>query len=234
MNRRQFAQLLGFTVIAGCDNTTLSPVADMNKMSAEEQMRILGFRMGEPLFIRIFKQSHMLEVWMQQKDGLYHLYRTFPICTYSGTLGPKIHEGDYQSPEGFYQITPAQMNPNSEYHLAFNLGFPNAYDRFHGYTGRYLMVHGSCVSAGCYAMGNDQIETIYHLMEAAFAAGQKAVPVQIFPFPLTDANLAAYRGSRWYDFWKMLEPGYTYFESAHLPPTISVVGGRYVVDYLHN
>ena len=200
------------------------------QLTLQDRLEAKGFRFGAPTFIRIFKKEEKLEVWMQKDSGEYALFLDYPICIYSGELGPKTREGDKQSPEGFYAVGREAMNPNSNYHLSFNLGYPNAYDRSHGYTGSMLMVHGKCVSIGCYAMGDRQIEEIYSLVGAALQRGQPFVRVHAFPFRLTEANLAAYSDHRWYDFWRMLKPGYDYFETYHQPPEIDVIGGQYALS----
>ena len=196
----------------------------------QDRLEARGFRFGAPAFIRIFKKEEVLEVWLQKDSGEYALFLDYPICIYSGELGPKTREGDKQSPEGFYAVGREALNPNSQYHLSFNLGYPNAYDRAHGYSGSMLMVHGKCVSIGCYAMGDRQIEEIYTLVGSALQRGQPFVRVHAFPFRMTDANLAAYSEHRWYDFWRMLKPGYDYFERYHQPPEIDVIGGQYALS----
>ncbi|SUO97132.1 L,D-transpeptidase family protein [Suttonella ornithocola] len=203
---------------------------EVKHLPLAKQMQARGFTFGAKTFIRIFKKDRFLEIWQLRPDGEFHLYQSFPICVYSGELGPKLREGDKQSPEGFYEVGLNQLNPNSRYHLSFNLGFPNAYDRAHGYTGKYLMVHGNCVSIGCYAMGDEQIEVIYAIVQAALRRGQLAVPVHVFPFHLTEENLKLYSNHRWYEFWRMLKPGYDYFEQHHVPPKISVSDKQYVVS----
>lgn len=185
---------------------------------------------GAPIFMRIFKQSAELEIWVAQQNGTYTHYKTYPICSYSGHLGPKLKEGDRQAPEGFYQVSLDQLNPNSRYHLSFNLGFPNAYDRAHGWTGSFLMVHGNCVSIGCYAMTDELIEEIYRLTELALEGGQASVPVHIFPFRLEEAALAAQSDSPWYDFWRNLQQGYQAFEQYKTVPQIAVQGFNYVIS----
>jgi murein L,D-transpeptidase YafK len=186
-------------------------------------------QLGAPVFIRIFKQSSELEVWLRADNGRYALFKTYPICTYSGALGPKQRTGDNQAPEGFYRVAATQLNPNSNYHLSFNLGYPNAYDRAWQRTGSALMVHGNCVSIGCYAMGDEGIEEIYTLIDAALRAGQPAFEVHAFPFRLTDAALQAHKTSAWYSFWKELEPGHVAFEKNRVPPTVVMRGKHYVV-----
>lgn len=198
-----------------------------------------GLQLGQPVFIRIFKQESILEVWMADGTDSYRLFDSYEICSWSGDLGPKLKEGDRQSPEGFYTVTTNQMNPWSSYHLSFNLGFPNAYDRHHGRTGSFLMVHGDCVSVGCYAMAtswwpfnsnhNQPIEEIWTLMAAAFRSGETAVPVHIFPFRLTDTALAQHSEHQWAPFWQNLQEGYRAFESSKIPPvmTLDPISGRY-------
>lgn len=188
-----------------------------------------GFRWGAKVFIRIIKEKQNLEVWVQQNNR-YQLFRNYKICKFSGALGPKTKEGDNQAPEGFYEVRPNQMNPNSSYHLSFNLGYPNAYDRAHAYTGSALMVHGNCVSIGCYAMTDEKIEEIYALMQMAFEDGQRVVQVHCFPFDMTDEKLAQYKGNRHFDFWQNLKEGYETFERRHTPPRVNVRSGKYVFN----
>jgi murein L,D-transpeptidase YafK len=167
---------------------------------------------------------------MQPDAGsAYRLVHRYPICRYSGQLGPKTRQGDGQAPEGFYTVGIGQLNPASSYHLSFNLGYPNAYERAHGYTGDYLMVHGNCVSIGCYAMGDAAIEEIYTLVAAALQGGQARVAVHAFPFKLDAVNEAARLASPHADFWAQLAAGYRAFEATRLPPTIRVREKRYEV-----
>ena len=187
-----------------------------------------GLTLGAPVFIRIFKREFELEVWLK-RDDRYHRFAVYPICRWSGELGPKLIEGDAQAPEGFYTIDKRSLNPSSRWHKAFNLGFPNAFDRARGYTGSFLMVHGGCSSVGCYAMTNPVIDELWRLVEAALRRGQPRVHVHVFPFRLSPDNLAARGTSPWSGFWRDLEPGYDAFEATHLPPRVSVCGGRYQV-----
>jgi murein L,D-transpeptidase YafK len=199
---------------------------DLAKLDARLEAK--GLKLGAPVFLRIFKLESKLELWME-KDGRYQLFAAYPICLWSGRLGPKLKEGDLQAPEGFYSVTKEQLNPNSRWHRSFNLGFPNAFDRSHGRTGSFLMVHGGCQSIGCYAMTNDVVDEIWRLVTAALDAGQPAFDVQVFPFRMTEQNLAARQGDRWSGFWADLKQGYDAFEKTHQPPVISVCDGRYVV-----
>lgn len=194
----------------------------------ERDLGATSLRFGAPVFIRIFKAESELEVWLE--DGArFRLFRRYPVCAWSGALGPKRRQGDGQSPEGFYRVGRGQLNPRSQYHLSFNLGYPNAYDRAHGRTGDFLMVHGSCVSIGCYAMGDDGIEEIYTLVSAALDGGQAAVPVHIFPFRFGDRAESRWRDDPWADFWRNLREGHDAFERSGRPPRIGVAARRYVV-----
>jgi murein L,D-transpeptidase YafK len=183
-----------------------------------------------PILVRIFKEEAELEVWKQDNTGLFALLRNYPICRWSGTLGPKIRQGDRQAPEGFYSIVPGLMNPNSNNYLAINTGFPNAYDRANGRTGAFLMIHGGCSSVGCYAMTDEQIAEIYALARESFYGGQKSFQLAAFPFRMTPLNLARHRDSPHLEFWKMLKQGYDHFEVTHLEPKVDVCERRYVFD----
>lgn len=193
-----------------------------------------GLARGDPVFIRIVKETSQLELFMRparaDAEGAWRLVKVYPVCRWSGELGPKLREGDKQAPEGFYAVTRAALNPNSAHHLSFNLGFPNAYDRAQGRTGSFLMVHGGCSSIGCYAMTDPAIEEIYRLVEAALRAGQGSVPVHIFPFRMTDAAIEARSGHRWSAFWRTLKTGWDAFERTGAPPRVFVCAGAYVFD----
>lgn len=138
--------------------------------------------------------------------------------------------GDFKSPEGFYNVTRSQLKPDSRFYKAINIGFPNAYDRAHGYEGKYLMIHGDCVSVGCYAMTDSGIDEIFQFVTGALVFGQPSVQVSIYPFRMTNANMERHKYSYYADFWKQLKPGYDYFQQTHKPPVVSVTDGRYVVS----
>ena len=185
-----------------------------------------GLALGSKVHVRIFKREARLELWLA--DGAaYRLFRRYPICTWSGDIGPKLREGDKQAPEGFYTIRLAQLNPNSRHHLAFNLGFPNEYDRQLGRTGSFLMVHGGCTSVGCYAMTDAGVDEIYAIVEAALRAGQDGVGVAIYPFELTATALATEGDSQWLGFWRNLKTGYDAFEATRVPPKVGACEGVY-------
>ena len=185
--------------------------------------------MGAPIFVRIFKREFELELWLK-RDDRFHRFAIYPICRWSGELGPKIKEGDRQAPEGFYTITPSLMNPNSSYYLAINTGFPNAYDRANGRTGAFLMIHGDCSSRGCYAMTDEQIAEIYALARESFFGGQRSFQLQAYPFRMTPLNLAKHRNSPHMAFWRMLKQGNDHFEVTRQEPKVEVCEKRYVFD----
>lgn len=195
----------------------------------EKRLSDLNSTMGDPVYIRIFKEASLLEVWIRS-GATYRLLKNYFICAYSGALGPKEKEGDKQSPEGFYKVTKAALNPKSKFHLSFNLGYPNTYDKAHERTGSFLMVHGNCVSIGCYAMTDEKIEEIYALVENALKKGEKFVPVHIYPFKMTKENMAEHSENKWYDFWVNLKEGYDYFEAEKLPPSIKVRNRQYIIS----
>lgn len=197
--------------------------------SLQKALRATGLRFGAPIFLRIFKESKELELWVE-KDGRFRLFRIYDICTFSGRLGAKLRTGDLQSPEGFYFVTSNHMNPSSRFHLSFDLGYPNAYDRYYRRTGSALMVHGDCVSIGCYAMTDAGIEEIYTLADAALRRGQPFFRVHIFPFRMTACNMQRHDNSRWQEFWQNLKEGYDFFERAGRPPNVEVRDGRYVFE----
>lgn len=197
----------------------------MPKLKREFAAR--GWQWGAPVFVRIFKQPSLLEVWVQGSNGRYEQFKTYPVCERSGGIGPKLRKGDEQSPEGFYSLTSDWMHPYSDYHLGFNVRYPNDYDRMQGATGHSIMVHGDCASTGCFAMTDPLVEEIYTLMEAAFKNGEPYLKVHIFPFPMTEKNLKPHVKSRWYSFWLNLKEGYDMFLENGVPPDEYVVDGRY-------
>ncbi len=189
------------------------------------------FQLGAPTFLRIYKEEAVLEAWLQdERSGRYELFKTYPICNYSGTLGPKLQEGDKQSPEGFYEVSEEWLWPSSKYHLAMNIGFPNEYDKAHGRTGSHLMIHGDCFSEGCYAMTDPQIEEIYVLTEQSLLAGNESVPVHIFPFRMNGVKLEEHRGDPWMRYWINLKRGHDIFEQTRVPPIVGVTDGLYVFE----
>ena len=230
-----FAALAAGVLLAGCnsDEISLANNAKANqpvppKLIAEMVAKDMDLQ--SPILIRLFKQEAELEVWKQDRSGRFALLKTYPICRWSGDLGPKVREGDRQAPEGFYAITPGQMNPQSAYYLSFNTGYPNAYDRSLGHTGSELMVHGDCSSRGCYAMTDEQIAEIYSLGRESFFGGQKSFQFQAYPFRMTPLNMARHRNNPNMAFWKMIKEGYDHFEVTRQEPKVDFCERKYVFD----
>ncbi len=231
--RRIVPAIVVAAALAACSSAPELPAAEQ-PLSKESVMLLgkKGMDAGSPIFVRIFKEESELEVWKARADGRFYHFKTYPICNWSGELGPKLQQGDKQAPEGFYTISQEQMKPDSQYHLAFNMGFPNAYDKANKRTGQYIMVHGNCKSAGCYAMTDALVEEIYALARDSFRGGQTSFQVNAFPFRMTDEKLGRYRKHEAYPFWTTLKQGYDYFEVNRVPPTVAVCERRYVVNVL--
>ena len=222
-------------LLAGCnsDDISLASNAKANQPVPPKllaRMEAQDMDLQSPILVRLFKQEAELEVWKQDRSGRFALLKTYPICRWSGDLGPKVREGDRQAPEGFYSITPAQMNPQSAYYLSFNTGYPNAYDKSLGHTGSELMVHGDCSSRGCYAMTDEQIAEIYSLGRESFFGGQKSFQLQAYPFRMTPLNMAKHRNNPNMPFWKMIKEGYDHFEVTRQEPKVDFCEKKYVFD----
>lgn len=222
---------IGITaLIVGCQGVNMPKHKRPIPHAIIAKMEKLGMNKRSPIFVRLFKEDSELEIWKKRRNGKYALLKTYEICKWSGKLGPKFKEGDRQAPEGFYVVRPAQMNPKSSYHLSFNIGFPNSYDRAHGRTGSHLMVHGACSSRGCYAMEDDEIQEIYALAREAFRGGQREFHIHAFPFHMTAKNFANHRNSEHMSFWRMLKNGYDHFEVTQIPPKVDVCGKNYIFN----
>jgi murein L,D-transpeptidase YafK len=229
------AALVAGVLLAGCNSDEIS-LANNAKANQPVPPKLLAeivakdMDLQSPILVRLFKQEAVLEVWKQDRSGRFALLKTYPICRWSGDLGPKVREGDRQAPEGFYSITPGQMNPQSAYYLSFNTGYPNAYDRSLGHTGSELMVHGDCSSRGCYAMTDEQIAEIYSLGRESFFGGQKSFQFQAYPFRMTALNMAKHRNNPNMAFWKMIKEGYDHFDVTRQEPKVDFCEKKYVFD----
>jgi murein L,D-transpeptidase YafK len=229
------ALMTASVLLAGCDTDQVS-LATNAKANQPVPPKLLAamveknMDLQSPILVRLFKQEAELEVWKQTRNGQFALLKTYPICRWSGDLGPKVREGDRQAPEGFYSINPGQMNPQSAYYLSFNTGYPNAFDKALGRTGSQLMVHGDCSSRGCYAMTDEQIAEIYSLGRESFFGGQKAFQLQAYPFKMTPVNMARHRNNPNMPFWKMIKEGYDHFEVTRQEPKVDFCERKYVFD----
>jgi murein L,D-transpeptidase YafK len=242
VRRVAFATLIAGAALglAACDEG--SPVDDLGGMAGSARashplsprlvalMQEKGVSPSSAVLIRTYKKEAEFEIWKMKPDGRYVLFKTYPMCRWSGQLGPKMAEGDRQVPEGFYRITPSQMNPVSQYYLSFNVGYPNAYDRAHGASGSSIFVHGACSSAGCFSMTDEQIDQIYAIAREAFTGGQQAIQMQSYPFRMTAENMAKYRNDPNIEFWKQLKEGADNFEVAKQDVTVGVCNRHYVFN----
>jgi murein L,D-transpeptidase YafK len=229
------AVLAAGVLLAGCnsDEVSLATNAKANQPVPPKLLAAMvekDMDLNSPILVRLFKQEAELEVWKQDRSGRFALLKTYPICRWSGDLGPKVREGDRQAPEGFYAISPAQMNPQSAYYLSFNTGYPNAFDRALGRSGSQLMVHGDCSSRGCYAMTDEQIAEIYSLGRESFFGGQRAFQLQAYPFKMTPVNMAKHRNNPNMPFWKMIKEGWDHFEITRQEPKVDFCEKKYVFD----
>lgn len=220
-------------VLAGC----VSGVLDVDTRGIQPiparlvgQMSAKNMKPSDPILVRLFKEESELEIWKRDRSGRYALLKTYPMCRWSGQLGPKKTSGDRQAPEGFYHVSAQMLNPASKYYLSFNLGFPNRLESALGYSGDALMVHGACSSSGCYAMTDDGVAEIYAIAREALRGGQQSFQVQALPFRMTAQNMARHRADPNMEFWKNLKEGYDIFEVARRQPQVSACGRRYVFD----
>lgn len=229
--RRLAAVLALGAALSGCmslDDLSEAPPTLSKKMVAE--MARKGMKPESPVLVRIFKQESELEVWKMDKLGQYALLKSYPICRWSGDLGPKTKAGDRHAPEGFYHVSAGMLNPKSQYYVSFNLGYPNRLESALGYTGEALMVHGACSSSGCYAMTDQGVGEIYAIVSKALSGGQERFQVQAYPFRMTAENMAEHRGDPNMSFWRTLKEGYDSFEVTKRQPKVSVCGSRYVFN----
>jgi murein L,D-transpeptidase YafK len=218
-------------LLSACEDTSFSQ-RSLQPIPRETValMEQIGTTKEAPVLIRAYKKEAELEIWKMRSDGRYVHLKTYPMCRWSGQLGPKVREGDRQVPEGFYSIGPGQLNPNSGYYLSFNVGYPNAYDRAWGRSGGAIMVHGACSSAGCFSMTDKQIAEIYAIARTSLYSGQRAIQMQSFPFKMTAENLAKHRLDPNIGFWRQLKEGSDHFEATGREPSVAVCGKRYVFD----
>jgi len=233
---RRIAMLIALGIsLSGCvaadmalEDVSRAPPQISNKMLAEMSKK--GMKVESPVLVRIFKQESELEIWKTDKSGRYALLKTYPMCRWSGKLGPKMKNGDRQAPEGFYHVSAGMLNPKSQYYLSFNLGYPNRLESALGYTGEALMVHGACSSSGCYALTDQGVGEIYAIVAKALSSGQSRFQVQAYPFRMTAENMALHRGDENMPFWRTLKEGYDAFEITRQQPKVSVCGRRYVFN----
>ena len=180
------------------------------------------------LLFRTFKKDKELEVWAaSEKGGAMRHVTTYEVCRMSGNVGPKRAEGDMQVPEGFYTIQ--YYWSISNYHLEMKVGYPNVSDQVLGsrQPGGAIMIHGSCASVGCIAMGDERVEELW-VMARAFHSTNRRVNVHIFPARDMKALLEDAAHDRHRAFWSNIKEGLDRFEATRRLPAISVDWrGRY-------
>ena len=221
-------------LMAGCASTGTTQFSRLDpnrgKVVQSKDTATAGLNTQAPVLIRIIKEDRQLELWKISKSNVYEKIKTFDICAISGELGPKKKQGDRQGPEGFYDITPGQLNPYSAEYLSINTGYPNARDRAHGYSGSALMIHGGCSSAGCYAITDSSMEELYASVRDAMKSGKNKIQLQIYPFRMTGWRMYTERKNPNYNFWSELKLGWDYFDSKHMPIPVNVKDGKYFIQ----
>lgn len=185
------------------------------------------------LYLRVFKKENLLEVWAKnQEDKIFTLLTSFPICASSGVAGPKRRQGDGQVPEGFYQVSAFQ--PESSYHLALKVNYPNASDRIKATAkdpGGDIMIHGNCVTIGCIPIQDEPIEQLYLLCVESRNRGA-VIYTDIYPFKMNgEKELEKAGDAELLNFWKRLKQGYDHFEKTKSLAKITVdAKGNYLMN----
>jgi murein L,D-transpeptidase YafK len=208
------------------EGKVLPGTPDLTKL--DERLATHHVTRDASIMIRIFKAESELEVWMTTNTGGYALFATYPVCFWSGTLGPKLKEGDRQAPEGFYTVALAQTyRDGARLPVALDLGFPNSFDKLNARGGSGILIHGDCASIGCFAMTNPVNNELNKLVLRSLNAGQAYVPIHVFPFRMTKENFNRYDIPEWRDFWRNLKEGYDLFERTRRPQRVSVCDNSY-------
>lgn len=231
---RSLRRILAVCALALSVGGCVSNVLDVDQRASQpipiklvSEMRSRAMSPADPIVVRIFKQESELEIWKRDRTGRYALLKTYPMCRWSGKLGPKTRDGDRQAPEGFYHVDAGMLNPKSQYYLSFNLGYPNRLEGALGYSGEALMVHGACSSSGCYALTDEGVAEIFAVARDALRGGQRVFQVQAFPFRMTPQNMAKNRNDPNYAFWQNLKVGHDLFEVTRQPPQVGYCGRDY-------
>jgi murein L,D-transpeptidase YafK len=185
-----------------------------------------GLKLGAPVFIRVYKQTSEMELWVE-KGARFVLFKTYGICRWSGGLGPKYYEGDRQSPEGLYRITPADLIVNARWDRAMNINYPNSFDVINGRSGSGILIHGKCGSIGCFAIQDRNVEEVYGAVRAALEGGQAYIPVLSLPFRFADLAPSREDTRQMSEFWADLRRADLLFERDRLPPAAWICDGRY-------
>ncbi len=214
------------------DEAIRSIPPEVRKLLSAE-LSALDLQLGDPIFIRIFKETRELEVWVRGRDQTeFELYKTMLVCEGAENTGPKSSGAGSRAPEGFYYVSPRHLRPRSRYHFAFDLGYPNRYDRERGRSGSPSYLRGACKGDGSYALTDANMEELYLLAWHAFKNGQPFFRVHCFPFRMTDQRMDEVVDARseWLDFWANLKEGYDFFEILRYPPNTTLREGNYCFE----
>ncbi len=193
---------------------------------------------AKSLYLRNFKFDGKLEAWIQTEEGgPYRLFKSYNVCALSGNLGPKRFEGDYQVPEGFYYVN--EFRPNSQYHLALGVNYPNASDRLLSNPtkpGGAIYVHGSCVTVGCIPITDDLIKELYVLAATVKAQGNDFIPIHVMPISFLNERSSAHLDKfiegrpEYKSLVTVMEDVYHYFNQYRRLPVVLVnQKGEYVL-----
>jgi murein L,D-transpeptidase YafK len=213
-----------------------------NKRMDTLMQQCIAKGIGWPLqqvYLRSFKLENIIELWVKDESNpKFQFFKAFKVCGSNGKLGPKRKEGDKQVPEGFYYIN--QFNPNSNYHLSLGINYPNVSDRILADAvkpGGEIYIHGDCVSVGCLAINDEQIEDLYLLSAIAKSSGQEYVPVHIFPAKFNASKSKEVVGkilkenTEYTPFVNAMQSVFYYFEKERQLPAILINGkGQYVIE----
>ncbi len=203
-----------------------APVVAARESLLAAEFAAKDLKLGSPVFIRIYKNTSRMELWVQQ-GARYALFKTYGICRWAGGLGPKMHEGDNQSPEGLYHISSEDLIVNPRWHRAMNINYPNRFDVMNGRGGSGILIHGKCASVGCFAIQDANVEEVYDAVRAALHNGQARIPVLALPFSFAKYAPAVEDTAKMNDFWSDLRRADILFDRDRLPPTAYVCDGRY-------
>ncbi|UKT62576.1 L,D-transpeptidase family protein [Pedobacter mucosus] len=204
--------------------------------SLKKSIKAAGYKNDFSMVINAYKTEGKLEIWLKNKSKRsYSLFKIYDFCAHSGTLGPKIIEGDGQTPEGFYYIN--VFNPLSSFHLSLGLNYPNSVDSAR--TGKDkkpggdIYIHGNCVTVGCIPLTDEMIKEVYILAVESRNSGQDKIPVNIFPFKMTNGNMKKHlvQFPSQKGFWQTLQQGYRSFEKNGNMAKILEVNGNYLISY---
>lgn len=186
------------------------------------ELKAQGISNNFNLFLAAYKQEGKLEVWIKSGDKKsYQLFKIYAFSGHSGVIGPKVKEGDLQTPEGFYHIT--AYNPESKFHLSLGINYPNNTDLLRSgreKPGSEIYIHGDCVTAGCIPITDDKIRELYILAVEAREHGQREIPVHIYPFKMTAENMKIQSEKHPHQkaFWTSLKSQHDAFEKSRMLP----------------